>query len=136
MSKLPELHSSHPSFLRNHLFVWQKQKAKCVDIQRGPLLQGGGVRSAATGGGSETKSVTTYIKTICRTLFFSSPVATLPSSLPPRASPPLARLCRFRSIAEKEPLLPEGGDNRQTSSREQNLFYVFAAVRAEFWQKT
>jgi len=26
----------------------------------------------------------------------------------------------------------EEGDNRQTSSREQNLFYVFAAVRAEF----
>ena len=26
VSELPELHTSHPSFQRNHLFGWQKQK--------------------------------------------------------------------------------------------------------------
>ena len=38
----------------------------------------------------------TYIIKKVRTVFFSSPVATLPSSLPPRASPPLTPPSRRR----------------------------------------
>ena len=55
VSKLPALHTSHPSFLRNHLFGWKKQK-KIVE-QRGPLLREGGVSVGR--GGSETHAVTT-----------------------------------------------------------------------------
>ena len=62
----------------------------------GPLLLGGGVR------GGREKHGHNLLQIKClwngRTFFVSSPVAALPSSLPPRASPPLTPPSRRRGL--------------------------------------
>ena len=112
VSKLPDLYPSHPSFLRNHLFVWQKHK-KIVE-PRGPLLQGGGVSVGR--GGSESQEDKTDINNWSNIVFLYHPYPSSQEEGTTGSNPTKRR--------------------RGQQPRGEPFFSVFSAVTAEFWLKT